>query len=44
MLVSDSNKKLERFAKKFDTVCSRKKIKVNVVKKKVMRSVRDGFV
>ena len=37
-------KKLERWVEKFGKVCRRKKLKVNVAKRKVMRSAIDGIV
>ena len=44
VLVGDSKKKLERLMEEIDWVCRRRKLKVNVSKRKVMRSARDGTV
>ena len=43
VLVADSKKKLERLVEEFNWVCTRKKIKVNVAKSKVMRSASDSI-
>ena len=44
MLVADSKKNLERLVEEFGRVCLRRKLKVNVTKSKIMRSVIDGIV
>ena len=44
VLVGDSKKNLERLMEEIGWVCRRRKLKVNVVKSKVMRSARDGIV
>jgi hypothetical protein len=43
-LVADSEEKLCRLVKEFDSVCNRRKLRVNVSKSKVMRCSRDGMV
>ena len=41
-LVADSDQKLCRLVSEFRRVCERKKLRVNVIKSKVMRCLRDG--
>ena len=44
VLVEDSKKKLERLVEKFGRNCRRRKLKVNLAKSRVMRSVRNDIV
>ena len=44
VLVADSKKKLERLVEELDKVCRRRKLKVNLCKRKVIRCSRDGMV
>ena len=44
VLVTDNKNKFERLVEEFGRVCLRRKLKVNVTKSKIMRSVIDGIV
>ena len=44
MLVADSKRMLERLVEEFGRFCKSRKLKVNIMRSKVMKSVRDGKV